>query len=98
MQLNMRLTPVIVYLYVAHLAGCLPRKMECVTDMLTGGQIEASDSPWSSPVVLVTKKDGGTRFCVAALTTSLWRMLTLYQGLMTLWICWPVNSGFQPWI
>ena len=32
--------------------------------MLTGGQIEASDSPWSSPVVLVTKKDDGTRFCV----------------------------------
>ena len=45
-----------------------PQKMkkeeECVADMLTGGQIKASDSPWSSPVVLVTKKDGGTRFCV----------------------------------
>ena len=45
-----------------------PQKMkkeeDCVTDMLAGGQIEASDSPWSSPVVLVTKKDGGTRFCV----------------------------------
>ena len=45
-----------------------PQKMkneeECVTDMLTGGQIEASDNPWSSPVVLVTKKDDGTRFCV----------------------------------
>ena len=43
---------------------CAPRRMspqkmkkeeDCVTDMLTGGQIEA---------VLVTKKDGGTRFCV----------------------------------
>ena len=45
-----------------------PQKMkkeeECVTEMLTGGQVEPSDSPWSSPVVPVTKKDGGTRFCV----------------------------------
>ena len=51
---------------------CAPRRMspqkikkeeECVTEMLTGGQIEPSDSPWSSPVVLVTKKNGSTRFC-----------------------------------
>ena len=42
----------------------MKKEEDCVTEMLTGGQIEASDSPWSSPVVLVTKKDGGTRFCV----------------------------------
>ena len=42
----------------------MKKEEECVTDMLTIGQIEASDSPWSSPVVLVTKKDWGIRFCV----------------------------------
>ena len=35
-----------------------------VNDMLKGGIIEQSKSPWSSPIVLVRKKNGATRFCV----------------------------------
>ena len=42
----------------------LRTEQQCVKDMLTGGQVEPSDSPWASPVVLVTKKDGSTRFCI----------------------------------
>lgn len=32
--------------------------------MITRGVIEPCDGPWSSPIVLVTKKDGTTRFCI----------------------------------
>ena len=35
-----------------------------VSDMLRGGVIEPSTSPWASAIVLVKKKDGSTRFCV----------------------------------
>ena len=37
---------------------------EQVNELLAQGLIKPSDSPWASPVVLVAKKDGTTRFCV----------------------------------
>jgi hypothetical protein len=37
---------------------------ELVENMLSQGVIVLSSSPWASPIVLVCKKDGGTRFCV----------------------------------
>ena len=52
---------------------CNPRKLapkkikiqqELVDKMLEEGQSEHSVSAWSAPTVLVTKKDGTTRFCI----------------------------------
>ncbi len=34
------------------------------TKMLQAGVIHANDSPWSSPIVLVKKKDGTICFCI----------------------------------
>ncbi|GFT08654.1 retrovirus-related Pol polyprotein from transposon 297 [Trichonephila clavipes] len=37
---------------------------EEVQKMLDEGIVQPSESPWSSPIVLVRKKDGSWRFCV----------------------------------
>ena len=37
---------------------------ELVEEMLNQGVVEASESPWASPIVLVQKKDGGVWFCI----------------------------------
>ena len=35
-----------------------------VAEMANKGVITRADSPWASPIVLVDKKDGTTRFCI----------------------------------
>ena len=37
---------------------------QLLDNMLSRGVVEPSQGPWSSPIVIVKKKDGSTRFCI----------------------------------
>ena len=45
-------------------AVCREEEGQLIEDMLAIGIIQESNSAWSSPTVLVKKKDGTTRFCI----------------------------------
>ena len=81
-----------------------------VEDLLQRGVVKKSNSPWSSPVVLVTKKDGYQRFCVdyrlvnAATVKDAYPLPRIDDSLSALlgqsgfrhWI-WPLGTGRFPW-
>ena len=64
-------------------------------DMLKKGVIEPSSSPWTSPIVLVRKKDGSTRFCVDYRKINE-VTVTRFQGLTTAWMLLQDVTGFPP--
>ena len=71
----------------------LRRKVEeLVDDMLKKGVIQPSKSPWASPVVLVAKKDGTTRFCIDYRKLNSATKMDVFpsQELMTPWINSPM--------
>ena len=64
-------------------------------DMKSTGLIEELDSPWSSPVVLVRKKDGSLRFRVdyRRLNDVTKRTVFPSLGLTTPWTRWLALGG-----
>lgn len=68
---------------------------ELLNDMLEREVIRPSNSPWSSPIVLVKKKDSTTRFCVDfRKVNEITKTRTQYPALMTRLICYMVPDIF----
>ena len=61
---------------------------QLVKEMLDQGIVVPSKSPWASPVVLIAKTDGSTRFCVdyRRLNSVTKTDVFPFRGSMTLWI------------
>jgi hypothetical protein len=68
---------------------------ELLNDMLEREVIRPSNSPWSSPIVLVKKKDNTTRFCVDfRKVNEITKTRTQYPALMTRLIRYMVPDIF----